>query len=84
MPLRVPLSLRELEVCQWAAEGKQVSDIAQILGITPRTVTFHLERITEKLGASSKSQAISWALKQGLIRLNIGAAEVGNICELSE
>ncbi|WP_348687106.1 LuxR family transcriptional regulator [Aeromonas bestiarum] len=84
MPLRVPLSLRELEVCQWAAEGKQVSDIAKILGITPRTVTFHLERITEKLGASSKSQAISWALKQGLIRLNIGAAEVGNICELSE
>lgn len=63
MPVRVPLSLRELEICQWAAEGKQVSDIAQILGITPRTVTFHLERITEKLGASSKSQAISLALK---------------------
>ncbi|WP_259232170.1 helix-turn-helix domain-containing protein [Aeromonas hydrophila] len=79
MPLRVPLSLRELEVCQWAAEGKQVSDIAQILGITPRTVTFHLERITEKLGASSKSQAISLALKQGLVRLNIDAAHVRNI-----
>nr|WP_276560267.1 helix-turn-helix transcriptional regulator [Aeromonas salmonicida] len=69
---------------QWAAEGKQVSDIAQILGITPRTVTFHLERIAEKLGASSKGQAISWALKQGLVRLNIGAAEVGNISEISE
>ncbi|WP_447834652.1 LuxR family transcriptional regulator [Aeromonas veronii] len=79
MPLRVPLSLRELEVCHWAAEGKQVSDIAQILGITPRTVTFHLERITEKLGASSKSQAISLALKQGLVRLNIDAAHVRNI-----
>ncbi|WP_310015499.1 response regulator transcription factor [Aeromonas salmonicida] len=71
MPLRVPLSLRELEVCLWAAEGKQVSDIAQILGITPRTVAFHLERIIEKLGVSSKSQAISWALMQGLVRLNI-------------
>ncbi|MFQ2229129.1 LuxR family transcriptional regulator [Aeromonas hydrophila] len=78
MPPRDPLSLRELEVCQWAEEGKQVSDIAQILGITPRTVTFHLERIAEKLGASSKSQAISWALKQGVVRLNIGAAEVTN------
>ncbi|MCR6741080.1 helix-turn-helix transcriptional regulator [Aeromonas dhakensis] len=76
---REPLSLRELEVCHWAAEGKQVSDIAQILGITPRTVTFHLERITEKLGASSKSQAISLALKQGLVRLNIDAAHVRNI-----
>ena len=84
MQPRGSLSLRELEVCRWAAEGKQVSDIAKILGITPRTVTFHLERIAEKLGASNKNQAISWALKQGLVRLNIGAAEVGNISELSE
>ncbi|MDF2414203.1 LuxR family transcriptional regulator [Aeromonas sp. 1HA1] len=81
MPPRDPLSLRELEVCQWAAEGKQVSDIGKILGITPRTVTFHLERIAEKLGASNKSQAISWALKQGLVRLNIDAALVGNVDE---
>ena len=81
MPPRHSLSLRELEVCQWAAEGKQVSDIGKILGITPRTVTFHLERIAEKLGASNKSQAISWALKQGLVRLNIDAALVGNVDE---
>lgn len=73
---REALSLRELEVCQWAAEGKQVSDIAQILGITPRTVTFHLNCVVEKLGASSKNQAISLALKQGLVRLNIDAAMV--------
>ena len=76
---REPLSLRELEVCQWAAEGKQVSDIAKILGITPRTVTFHLERIVKKFGASSKNQAISLALKQGLVRLNIDAAHVRNV-----
>ncbi|MFM5184383.1 helix-turn-helix transcriptional regulator [Aeromonas veronii] len=73
------LSLRELGVCRWAAEGKQVSDIAKILGITPRTVTFHLKSIAEKLGVSNKSQAISWALKQGLVRLNIDAALVGNV-----
>lgn len=81
IPRREVLSLRELEVCQWAAEGKQVSDIAQILGITLRTVTFHLNRVVEKLGASSKSQAISWALKQGLVRLNIDNALVGNVDE---
>lgn len=81
MPPREVLSLRELEVCQWSAEGKQVSDIAQILGITPRTVTFHLNRVVEKLGANSKSQAISWMLKQGLVRLNIDAALVGNVGE---
>jgi LuxR family quorum-sensing system transcriptional regulator SolR len=73
------LTLRELEVCQWAAEGKQVSDIAQILGIKPRTVTFHLERIAEKLGASSKNQAISWALMQGIVRLNIDTAQIENV-----
>jgi len=44
-------------------------------------VTFHLERIAEKLGASNKNQAISWALKQGLVRLNIDAALVGNVDE---
>jgi hypothetical protein len=39
----------------------------KILGIALRTVIFHLERITEKLGASCKSLAISWALKQGVV-----------------
>lgn len=75
------LTRRELEVCQWSAEGKQVCDIAKILSITPRTVTFHLSRVVEKLGASSKNQAISWALKKGLIRLNVEAAKVGNVNE---
>jgi LuxR family quorum-sensing system transcriptional regulator SolR len=42
-------------------------------------MTFHLERIAETLGASNKSQVISWALKQGLVRLNIDAALVGNV-----
>lgn len=81
---REPLSLRELEVCQWAAEGKQVSDIARLLDITPRTVTYHLKRIEQKLGASSKSQAISLALKQGMVRLNIGTALVRYIGDTSE
>ncbi|WP_349921308.1 LuxR family transcriptional regulator [Aeromonas veronii] len=75
------LSLRELEVCRWAAEGKQTSDIAQILGITPRTVTFHLNNVVTKLGANSKCQAISWALKQGVVRLNVELASVANVDE---
>lgn len=78
---RDALSSRELEVCQWAAEGKQVSDIAKILDITPRTVTFHLGRVVGKLGASSKSQAISWALKQGLVRFNLDSAQVTHVAE---
>ncbi|MCS3770363.1 DNA-binding CsgD family transcriptional regulator [Aeromonas hydrophila] len=68
-------------MCQWAVEGEQLSDIALILDITLRTVTFHLNRVVEKLGASSKSQAISWALKRGLVRLNIDAAILENVGE---
>lgn len=78
---RDALSMREREVCQWAAEGKQVSDIGKILGITPRTVTFHLERVIKKLGASNKNQAISLALVQGVVQLNIQTARVANVAE---
>ena len=60
---------------------QQSSDIAQILGITPRTVTFHLNNVVAKLGASSKCQAISWALKQGVVRLKVELASVANVDE---
>ncbi|WP_421243502.1 helix-turn-helix transcriptional regulator, partial [Aeromonas enteropelogenes] len=60
---------------------KQVSDIGKILGITPRTVTFHLERVIKKLGASNKNQAISLALVQGVVQLNIQTARVANVAE---
>ncbi|MFM5363594.1 autoinducer binding domain-containing protein [Aeromonas veronii] len=73
------LSARELEVCHWAAEGKQSGDIAMILGVTPRTISFHFERIVEKLGASSKNQALFKVIKQGLIKLNIASARVRKI-----
>ncbi|MGL5214272.1 MAG: helix-turn-helix transcriptional regulator [Aeromonas hydrophila] len=76
---RSSLTLRELEVCQWAAEGIPVSEIASILGITSRTVTFHLSQVVLKLGAASKNQAISWVVKKGLVKLNINTAMVSNI-----
>jgi LuxR family quorum-sensing system transcriptional regulator SolR len=79
LSLQGSLSKREIEVCQWAAEGKQTSDIGRILGITARTITFHLNRVVEKLGASNKNQAMSWALKQGLVQLNVEAAPIINL-----
>ncbi|WP_279464225.1 LuxR family transcriptional regulator [Aeromonas dhakensis] len=59
------LSLRELEVCRWAAEGKQVSDIAQILGITPRTVTFHLNNVVNKLGGEQQEPGHLMGIETG-------------------
>lgn len=56
------LTAREAEVLFWAAKGKTSRDIAQILAMRPRTVDKHFEHIFEKLGAESRTSAISIAL----------------------
>jgi DNA-binding CsgD family transcriptional regulator len=54
-----PLTEREREVLQWLAGGKTDRDIALILGISPRTVHKHLQRIYEKLGVETRTAAVS-------------------------
>jgi LuxR family transcriptional activator of bioluminescence operon len=61
------LTPRERECLLWAAEGKTSWETAQILGISERTVIFHLRNVTEKLNVSSRQQAIARAISQGLI-----------------
>lgn len=53
------LSPREYECLEWSAAGKSAWEIGRILGITQRTVTFHLENAKAKLGVSSLHQAIA-------------------------
>lgn len=55
----VRLSPRQLECLRWAARGKSASDIACILGISRRTVTFHIENAKAKLGVRTTSQAVA-------------------------
>lgn len=64
------LSERELEVLQWAKEGKSYWDTSRILNISERTVKFHLENGYRKLGASNKTQAIAKALSFGILKLD--------------
>jgi DNA-binding CsgD family transcriptional regulator len=52
-------SPREAEVVRWLLQGKSNEEIADILGISPRTVQTHLQRIYQKLGVSSRTQAIA-------------------------
>ena len=56
----VPASLteREREVLDWLSGGKTDRDIALILGISPRTVHKHLQRIYEKLGVETRTAAV--------------------------
>lgn len=61
------LSPRELTVLLWMKEGKTNWEIAQILGLSERTVRFHVGGIFEKLDVTSRTQAVARALGVGLI-----------------
>ena len=63
----VTLTAREREVLCWTAEGKTACEIGQILSISERTVSFHVNNILEKLGATNKVQAVVKAISAGLI-----------------
>jgi DNA-binding CsgD family transcriptional regulator len=56
------LTPREREVLQWLAGGKTDRDIGCILGISPRTVHKHLQRIYEKLGVETRTAAVARAM----------------------
>src|SRR5690348_5027600 len=68
LPLKkINLTEREKECLLWAAEGKTGWEIANIINISERTVTFHLQNAAQKLGVVNRQQAISRALSMGLI-----------------
>ncbi len=54
-----PLTQRELDVLAWVARGKTNRDVAEILGMSPRTVNKHLEHIYEKLGVETRTAAVA-------------------------
>jgi DNA-binding response OmpR family regulator len=56
-PKRVELNDREVETLTWAARGKTSADIAQILGLSKRTVDFHIDNARIKLGVATRIQA---------------------------
>lgn len=62
-----PLSLREAEVLRWTAQGKTASDVGMILGLTTRTVNFHISSAIRKLGTSNKTSAVVLATQRGFI-----------------
>jgi len=62
------LSPRELEVLNLLRTGAATDDIAAALGITSRTVKFHVAAILEKLGADDRMGAIVKAFDLGLLR----------------
>jgi two-component system NarL family response regulator len=66
---RVQLTPRELSALQLMASGKANKEIASELGISERTVKTHLGHLFEKLGVTSRTEAIKVASRRGLVRL---------------
>lgn len=58
----LPVTAREREVLAWLAAGKTDREIAEILGISARTVQKHLERLYVKLGVETRTAAVMRAL----------------------
>lgn len=68
---RDPLELteREEEVLRWMAGGvTSTRDLAERLGVTERTVKFHVGNLLEKLQVGSRAEAVSLALREGLVK----------------
>lgn len=60
---RCRLTTREAEVLNWLAGGKANREIAEILGMSPKTVNKHLERVYMKLGVENRAAAVAMAIQ---------------------
>jgi DNA-binding NarL/FixJ family response regulator len=63
------LTAREVEILQQVAEGNRNRDIADRFFISEGTVKVHIKHIMEKLGANDRTQAITIAVRRGIIHL---------------
>ena len=60
----IDLTDREQEVVAFVAKGWTNNRIASELSLSERTVRFHLTNIYDKLGVTSRAEAISWAIRR--------------------
>ena len=63
------LTPRELGILEMMAEGMSNRTIAARLGISSQTVKFHVASILAKLGAASRTEAVTFGVRHGLIAL---------------
>jgi two-component system response regulator NreC len=63
------LSKRERQVLELVADGKTTPQISELLGIRPKTVARHRERIMNKLNIHSAAELVKFAIRQGIIQI---------------
>jgi two-component system NarL family response regulator len=67
---QVQLTPRELAALRLLANGQSNKEIATSLGISERTVKTHLAHLFEKLGVTSRTEAVRVATRRGLVRFD--------------
>lgn len=67
LPATPHLTTRELECLHWAASGKTSWEIGRLLGVSERTVVFHLQNAARKFGVTARQQTIARAIALGLV-----------------
>ena len=67
LPPGEPLTARESEVLALLADGAANREIAARLGISEHTVKFHVSSILNKLGAATRTEAVTRGYREGLI-----------------
>jgi len=68
-PSDVALSVREAQCLRLVAMGKPDIDIGKVLGISARTVRFHVDSAKGKLGVANRIQAVAKALRERIIAI---------------
>ena len=63
------ITSRETEVLRMLAEGLANKEIGVRLGISEHTVKFHISSILDKLGASTRTEAVTLGIRRGLISI---------------
>jgi DNA-binding NarL/FixJ family response regulator len=64
-----PLTAREIEVLELIAQGLRNREVGKALGITEETIKVHVRNIMEKLSAQDRTEAVTMALRRGIIHL---------------
>jgi DNA-binding NarL/FixJ family response regulator len=67
--LRSALTPREIEVLKHIAQGLSNKEIGTLLGTAAGTVKIHVQNILEKLQAADRTQAVTIALRRGIVHL---------------
>jgi DNA-binding NarL/FixJ family response regulator len=67
-PLHSTLSTREFQILRKLAAGSSVSNIADELSLSVKTVSTYRSRILEKMGFKSNADITGYALRNGLIQ----------------